>query len=330
MSRLKLSSVTSNQSNSTQSAVLNTNFITNLNDSNNNLNNFMNNFNNSNNNLSKNEQQLHTLNTKNYEHNQKTHTLNTYNSKINTVTIYNSKNNNNTDHSHNSNIENSKYQGTVYNRIGASAAIPSAAPTRSPSLSQTSDAVPVEKRELFIPGFMEINNEINLRCISYSILKALLPSLNQSDICGVRFTSSSNITEQLPAIKYPSFIITLAKPELVQLIMRAKKIHNYFSTRDLDISNLNSEIATLLPDRKIFVNETLSPIERLKYITVKETASSLGFKFIWYSSGRFLVRWREGMRAHEVRSETDLHDLIKHHNIRHISHYNDNHLRDKN
>ena len=112
--------------------------------------------------------------------------------------------------------------------------------------------------------------------------------------------------------------------------MRAKKIQNYFSTKDLDISGSNLEIATLLPDRKIFVDETLSPFGRLKYITVKETASSLGFKFTWYNSGRFIVRWREGMKVHEVRSATDLHDLVQHNNSRHISHCNDNHLRDKN
>ena len=179
----------------------------------------------------------------------KIHTLNTHNSKINTVNIYNSKNNSNNNF-YNNNIVNSKYHSALDDGAGASAAEHFAVPVLSPLLTQTSTAAPVEKRELFIPGFMVINNEINLRCISYCILKALLPSLNQSDICGVRFVSISNITEQLPAIKYPSFIITLIKPELDQLIMRAKKIHNYFSTKDLDISILYSEIATLLPDIK--------------------------------------------------------------------------------
>ena len=43
----------------------------------------------------------------------------------------------------------------------------------------------VEKREVFVPGFMKINSKLNMQCISFSILKALLFSLNHSDICGV-------------------------------------------------------------------------------------------------------------------------------------------------
>ena len=76
----QLSSAISNQVNSTQSAVSN---------------NFINNFNDNNNKLSITEQQLHISNTNNYKNNQKTHTLNTHNSKINTLTIYNIKNNSN-------------------------------------------------------------------------------------------------------------------------------------------------------------------------------------------------------------------------------------------
>ena len=96
--------------------------------------------------------------------------------KLCRVTIFNSKNNKNNNNSYSSNIVNSSCQGTVYYGVGASAATP----VLSPLFNQTSNSVPVEKRELFVPGFMEITNENNLRCISYSILKALLPSLNQS------------------------------------------------------------------------------------------------------------------------------------------------------
>ena len=46
--------------------------------------------------------------------------------------------------------------------------------------------VPVESREVFIPGFMKVNNEHNMTCLSFSILKSLLPSLNCSDICEIR------------------------------------------------------------------------------------------------------------------------------------------------
>ena len=52
--------------------------------------------------------------------------------------------------------------------------------------SYSTDTVPVDKREIFIPGFIEINSNLNLRCIAFSILKVLIPSLNKSDISGLR------------------------------------------------------------------------------------------------------------------------------------------------
>lgn len=162
---------------------------------------------------------------------------------------------------------------------------------------------------------MTINCEVNLRCISFAILKALLPSLDQSDIIGARLFSNSTVstTDQHPMTKFPSFIITLKHSELVQMIMRAKKSKNYFTTKDLDLLLFNSEVASALPDTKIFVNELLSPVNQLQYISIKETAKSLGFKYVWHCTGRFLVRWKGGMRAHEVKSISDLYSIMQTH-----------------
>ena len=94
---------------------------------------------------------------------------------------------------------------------------------------------------------------------------------------------------------------------MVQLIIRAKKAHNYLTTKDIDLNFLNSEVASFLPDRKIFIYEVLSPLDQLQYITIKETAKSLGFKFVWHCAGRFLVGKMNGLRAHVVTSVSDLH-----------------------
>ena len=93
--------------------------------------------------------------------------------------------------------------------------------------------------------------------------------------------------------------------------MRAKKLHNYFSTKDINLSMLNSEVVCALPDTKIFINEVLSPMERPKYISIKETAKSLGFKYVWHCSGNFLVRWRNGTKAHSVRYISDLNTILQ-------------------
>ena len=44
----------------------------------------------------------------------------------------------------------------------------------------------IERREVFIPGFMHITNDANCYALAYSVLKALLPSLNRNDVCAVR------------------------------------------------------------------------------------------------------------------------------------------------
>ena len=39
-----------------------------------------------------------------------------------------------------------------------------------PPTIQETDDMPIERRDVFIPGFMEINSEQNLNCIAFSIL----------------------------------------------------------------------------------------------------------------------------------------------------------------
>ena len=171
----------------------------------------------------------------------------------------------------------------------------------------------VERREIFIPGFMTINSDKNLYSIAFSILRVLLPSLNRSDICRVRFArpKAPEFINQNNSTKFPSFIITLINSELVQLIIRAKKAHNYLTTKDIDLNFLNSEVASELPNRKIFINEVLSPLDQLQYITIKEIAKSLVFKFVWHCAGRFLVIKMNDLRAHIVTSVSDLHVINK-------------------
>ena len=41
------------------------------------------------------------------------------------------------------------------------------------------------------------------------------------------------------------------------------------TTKDIELSTLNSEVATALPDRKIFINEVLTSTARNQYIFIK-------------------------------------------------------------
>ena len=173
-----------------------------------------------------------------------------------------------------------------------------------------------ERREVFITGFMQIYNVSSLRSISFAILKVLLPSLCPEDICDVRIvrprtvrgtdwdSDSSGLT--------PSFIVRLRTTEQVRLIIRARSSfkHNYLTTRNLDLTLLSSEVASALPNCKIFVNEVLSSIDQLDYLSLKETAKKLGFKYVWHKAGRYLVRWREGERAHAIKTHADITTIL--------------------
>ena len=44
----------------------------------------------------------------------------------------------------------------------------------------------VERRDIFIPGFKNINSNANLFVLVFAVFKALLSSLQPQDICGVR------------------------------------------------------------------------------------------------------------------------------------------------
>ena len=79
--------------------------------------------------------------------------------------------------------------------------------------------------------------------------------------------------------------------ELVQSVINAKKAFSYHTTRDIDTTLLSSEISYALPDTNIFVNEVFSTTDHLDYLSLKETAKTMGFKYVWHRSGRFLFRW---------------------------------------
>ena len=51
--------------------------------------------------------------------------------------------------------------------------------------------------------------------------------------------------------------------------------------------------------------------ERIQFKIIKNTAKNLGFQFVWYNNGDFLVRWRNKMKTHSVRTESDLHSIIR-------------------
>ena len=122
----------------------------------------------------------------------------------------------------------------------------------------------IERREVFIPGFMHITNDANCYVLAYSVLKALLLSLNRDDVCAVRLVHhrSKDVLNAPPSVpfdvsndsSFPSLIVRLLSSELVRRIMNARRSFNYLTTADVDHSLLTHDLLATLPSSKIFVN----------------------------------------------------------------------------
>ena len=52
----------------------------------------------------------------------------------------------------------------------------------------------------------------------------------------------------------------------------------------------------------IYINEVLSFSNRAHYVSIKDTAVKLGFKYVWHSAGKILVKWKDNVRAHLIRT----------------------------
>ena len=95
--------------------------------------------------------------------------------------------------------------------------------------------------------------------------------------------------------RFPSIIIRLTSTNRVKQIILTKRNITYFSTRDINKSLLDRELASRMPSSKIFINESLSPTENKRFKSLKTIAKSTGFRFAWHRGGKFLVRWNLGM-----------------------------------
>ena len=190
---------------------------------------------------------------------------------------------------------------------------PPSAPLRE-SAVRSPRVIPEEGSEFFITGFMPLYNSSSSHSLSFAILKALLPFLERDDFRAVKIVRSGSgkglIRDSADASS--SFIVRLRTPQLAKSVVNVRKSynHNYFSTRNLDLSILSPEVASSLPECQIFVNEVLSISDQRDYLSLKETAKRLGFKYVWHHAGKFLVRWREGQSAHAIETPADISAIL--------------------
>ena len=177
----------------------------------------------------------------------------------------------------------------------------------APSLPKIhyNNEIRTEDQELFISGFTKLTTEDDLPTLALAILRGLGPLIHRDDIINVRLvhTRGENASDKL---KFPSLIVRLTSLNLIQHIMSLKRSRSYFSTNDIDHTLLINTRFSSLPPTKIIINSVLSSVEYKHFSSLKVSARSLGFKYVWHKDGRFLVKRKSGDRAHYFTSATEL------------------------
>ena len=175
--------------------------------------------------------------------------------------------------------------------------------------------------EIVINGTLRTNCDASAEAvneIAFAALNTVLPSLERQNIVEARVLQPRGFAEEQneqsgkslgPRSKaLPSCIVRLESRQMVVDVMRAKRAlaNNYLTTKDINPKLLSPASATYVPDHKIFFNEMLPHSKFQLYKSLKLIAQKLGFKYIWHSGGRFLVRSKGGERAHVFASAADL------------------------
>lgn len=101
----------------------------------------------------------------------------------------------------------------------------------------------------------------------------------------------------------------LPRPLVVRFARRAKR--DEFLKASKSRRNLDSkDIVGAGPERRVFLNERLTPSNRRLFRNARAHASCLGFRYCWTRYGSIFVRKREGSPAKQIRCEEDLERLI--------------------
>lgn len=110
------------------------------------------------------------------------------------------------------------------------------------------------------------------------------------------------------AHRVPSYNRKRASPIVVKFKSRRDKetwINAFKETRPLTADKINPRMVK----DKVFINEHLSPANKLLLSRTKEAARNRGYKFIWTKDGKIFARKDNGDRVKRITSEASLKEL---------------------
>ena len=186
---------------------------------------------------------------------------------------------------------------------------PPLAPIPSQTLALVEGTEVVNNGELIITNFID-DDITDYKKVAFTVLAALVPSITISDVNLARPLS----LPPPPHVKQLNqsrgrIAVLLSSVSLVNRVLLARSEKTRFSTSDLDISLLGSELSKRVRHCKIFINEALCKEKFKLFCTLKSAAKDLGIAYVWHRGGKFMARVRRRDRVHVFESLADLHAI---------------------
>ncbi|XP_046688851.1 uncharacterized protein LOC124374730, partial [Homalodisca vitripennis] len=152
------------------------------------------------------------------------------------------------------------------------------------------------RQNVEIDGIPETQGENVLRVLE-SVAEAVGVELKKENI--------------VAAHRIPSFNKKRTPPIIVRFSTYEERdtwIREYKSMRPLMLNMINPGFKS---SAKVFVNEHISPENKLLLAKTKEAARNKGFKYVWSRDGKIFVRKEDGEKCKKIDSAADLETLQK-------------------
>lgn len=117
-------------------------------------------------------------------------------------------------------------------------------------------------------------------------------------------------TQVMAAHRVPTYRKDRTPPLVVQFQSRQQRdswITSYKKKKTL----LANEVNKVFPSHRMYINEHLTPENKLFLSQLKEKCKELSFKYVWVKEGKFFVRKTDGEKAFRINQLDDIPKLAK-------------------
>jgi cell division protein FtsB len=111
------------------------------------------------------------------------------------------------------------------------------------------------------------------------------------------------------AHRVPSFRSDRAPSLVVQFNTRAVRDHWLKQFKENRGTATSDKVNSSFPRTKMFINEHLSPINKLFLAKIKKKCRDIGYAYVWSREGKFFVRRANGEKCIRIDNEADIEKL---------------------